>query len=128
MTQVRALAIDSLHRSMKELKDIMVMLPTLSKFIQFLMALLGDPNFKISLSAMQILCDLVTKVGFDIKPYLGYAYACFNFAVIIRSYWPPRETHLSQPLLLAYLSATLDTKVFTSVQGYNARTYQQARG
>ena len=71
MLQVRALAIDALQAAVGSVSDKLQLLPTLSKFIQFLMLLLADPNFKISLSTMQILGDLITKVGYDIKPYLG---------------------------------------------------------
>ncbi|KAK9817952.1 hypothetical protein WJX72_004805 [[Myrmecia] bisecta] len=69
--KVRAVAIDMLHQAVRSVDDTLVLLPTLSKFVQFLMMLLTDPNFKISLSTMQILGDLVAKVGFNIKPYLG---------------------------------------------------------
>ena len=71
MLQVRALAIDALQAAVGSVSDKLQLLPTLSKFTQFLMLLLADPNFKISLSTMQILGDLIVKVGYDIKPYLG---------------------------------------------------------
>ena len=46
-------------------------LPTLSAFLAFLLRLLADANFKIAISAMTILEDLVAQLGADLTPYLG---------------------------------------------------------
>lgn len=66
------MAIDGLHAAVAGVSDRLQLLPTLSRFVHFLMMLLADPNFKISLSTMQILDAVVHKVGYDIKPYLGW--------------------------------------------------------
>eukprot|EP00201_Polytomella_parva_P005862 CAMPEP_0175084752 /NCGR_PEP_ID=MMETSP0052_2-20121109/28248_1 /TAXON_ID=51329 ORGANISM="Polytomella parva, Strain SAG 63-3" /NCGR_SAMPLE_ID=MMETSP0052_2 /ASSEMBLY_ACC=CAM_ASM_000194 /LENGTH=361 /DNA_ID=CAMNT_0016356619 /DNA_START=100 /DNA_END=1185 /DNA_ORIENTATION=- len=68
--KLRASAIDSLQKSLREVSDKSTILPGLSQFVSFLMSLLADPNFKIAISSMTILGDLILKVGKDIEPYL----------------------------------------------------------
>ena len=71
-TQSRATAIDLLQKALSGLTDKSKLTPTLGKFIAFLMTLVADPNFKVAISSMAILADLVTKVGRDIEPHLRY--------------------------------------------------------
>lgn len=59
--RVRADAIESLRSLVAGMPDPRAMVASLGSFTQFLMGLLEDPNFKISLTAMQILGDLVRK-------------------------------------------------------------------
>ena len=63
---------DKLYSALQKVQDKDVLIPTLSKLLEFLSALGNDANFKISLSTMQILADLALKLGSDIRPYLGY--------------------------------------------------------
>lgn len=60
-----------LHEAVLGVKDKLILLPTLFKFFKFLTTLVADPNFKISLSTMRILQDLLNKLGTDVQPYLG---------------------------------------------------------
>ena len=62
---------DKLASALQRVQDKDVLLPTLSKLLKFLFSLGNDSNFKISLSTMQILSDLMFKLGSDIRPYLG---------------------------------------------------------
>lgn len=48
-----------------------VLLPHLSRFIALLLMLMAEPAPSVSLGALGCLTDLVSRVGFDIKPYLG---------------------------------------------------------
>jgi hypothetical protein len=68
---VRAAAVEALHSAVLAVQDTLALLPTLSKFLQFLASLVADPNFKIAISTMRILQDLLGKLGADIQPYLG---------------------------------------------------------
>ncbi|CAD7701291.1 unnamed protein product [Ostreobium quekettii] len=69
--KVRACAIDALHRTLLNAKGKGDVARNLPELLDFLMALVGDPNFKISLSSMQIIGDLVAKVGRELSPFLG---------------------------------------------------------
>ncbi|KAF5833410.1 armadillo-type protein [Dunaliella salina] len=66
----RASAIDNLHKALHDVGDKTQLLPGLPRFVAFLVTLVADPNFKIAISSMQILCDLVAIVGPDIEPHL----------------------------------------------------------
>lgn len=70
LLQSRANAIDNLHKALKDVGDKSQLLPSLPKFVAFLMQLVADPNFKIAISSMQILSDLVGIAGPDIEPHL----------------------------------------------------------
>ena len=65
---------DKLYSALQKVHDKDVLLPTLSKLLEFLSTLGNDANFKISLATMQILADLALKLGSDIRPYLGYGF------------------------------------------------------
>lgn len=69
--KARASAVEVLHEAVLGVKDKLILLPTLFKFFKFLTTLVADPNFKISLSTMRILQDLLNKLGTDVQPYLG---------------------------------------------------------
>lgn len=68
--KVRACAIDALHRSLTEVENKRKIQESLPEFFEFLMTLVVDPNFKISLSSMQITADLILKVGRDTANHL----------------------------------------------------------
>ena len=68
--KVRADAIEKLHRLVLDLPDGAPVLPTLPEFVGFLNKLLADPNFKISLTTLQIWDALVGKVGRDARPVI----------------------------------------------------------
>lgn len=75
--RARAEAIELLHAAVLDVGRVPgpwppgTVLPTLSAFLAFLLRLVGDPNFKIAISAMTILEDLVGPLGADVRPYLG---------------------------------------------------------
>ncbi|GLC41052.1 hypothetical protein PLESTB_000948600 [Pleodorina starrii] len=66
----RATAIDVLHKCLHGVASPATLVPALPDFVTFLMGLVGDPNFKISVSAMSILGDLAAKVGNELGPHL----------------------------------------------------------
>ena len=59
----RADAIEHLRRLVDDLADVTSVLPSLTDFAGFLKNLLEDPNFKISLTTLQIWDALLEKVG-----------------------------------------------------------------
>ncbi|KAI9142955.1 armadillo-type protein [Paraphysoderma sedebokerense] len=67
----RSSAIETLQTIVGNLDDSSALLPKLTDLLHFLSILLEDPNFKISLTSLYIIGDLVTKVGLSIKPYLS---------------------------------------------------------
>ncbi len=73
--RARAAAIELLHAAVLDVPALpggtAAVLPTLSAFLAFLLRLLADANFKIAISAMTILEDLVAQLGADLTPYLG---------------------------------------------------------
>lgn len=70
--RARAGAIELLHAAVLDAaREPEVVLPTLSAFLDFLMCLVSDANFKIAISAMTILEDLVGQLGAAAQPYLG---------------------------------------------------------
>lgn len=69
-TQSRATAIDALHKALRDVGSKAVLLPTLQELVRFLVGLVADPNFKISISAMSIVGDLASRVGRDLEPHL----------------------------------------------------------
>ncbi|GMH44231.1 hypothetical protein BSKO_12165 [Bryopsis sp. KO-2023] len=69
--KVRACAIDALHKSLLDVSHKKSILDSLPNFLSFLMTLVADPNFKISLSSMQIIGDLVLKVGKYVEQHIG---------------------------------------------------------
>ena len=64
----RADAIEHLRRLVDELPDAKKVLPSLAAFAGFLNKLLDDPNFKISLTTLQIWDALLGKVGAAARP------------------------------------------------------------
>ena len=74
--QSRATAIDALQRALRDVPDKRQLLGGLQPFVEFLLTLVADPNFKIAISSMQILGDLVARVGQEIEPHLRQALAC----------------------------------------------------
>ena len=68
--QSRATAIDSLHKALKNVGSKALLLPYLPELVTFLVGLVADPNFKISISAMAIVGDLAAKAGKDLEPQL----------------------------------------------------------
>lgn len=68
--QSRATAIDALQRALRDVPDKRQLLEGLQPFVEFLLTLVADPNFKIAISSMQILGDLVARVGQEIEPHL----------------------------------------------------------
>ena len=64
----RADAIEHLRRLVDELPDAKKVLPSLDAFAGFLNKLLDDPNFKISLTTLQIWDALLGKVGAAARP------------------------------------------------------------
>lgn len=73
--RARAAAIELLHAAVLDLPSLpggaAAVQPTLSAFLAFLLRLVADANFKIAISAMTILQDLVGQLGADLEPYLG---------------------------------------------------------
>lgn len=73
--RARAAAIELLHAAVLDVPSLpggaAAVLPTLSAFLAFLLRLVADANFKIAISAMTILEDLVGQLGADLEPYLG---------------------------------------------------------
>lgn len=59
--QARAAAVEALHSAVLEVQDKLVLLPTLSKLLQFLMSLVADPNF---------------KAGWKLAPDCAVLYSC----------------------------------------------------
>ena len=71
-SQSRATAIDQLHKALRDVPSKGSLLPSLPAFVGFLLSLVEDPNFKISVSGLQILAELSGKVGRDIEPHTRY--------------------------------------------------------
>ena len=65
--KVRADAIERLHQLVLDLPSGVAVLPSLDEFTGFLVRLLADPNFKISLTTLQIWDALLVKVGADAR-------------------------------------------------------------
>ena len=61
--KVRADAIERLHQLVLDLPSGVAVIPSLDEFTGFLVRLLADPNFKISLTTLQIWDALLVKVG-----------------------------------------------------------------
>jgi hypothetical protein len=73
LLQSRANGIDRLHKALLDVRSGTVLLPELPQFVAFLRSLVQDPNFKIALSSLNILGELVSKVGLDIEPHVRCA-------------------------------------------------------
>ncbi|KAL4449554.1 hypothetical protein ABPG77_007198 [Micractinium sp. CCAP 211/92] len=70
--RARAGAIELLHAAVLDAaRDPAAVLRTLASFLDFLKRLVLDANFKIAISAMTILEDLVGLLGADAQPQLG---------------------------------------------------------
>jgi hypothetical protein len=67
----RADAIEHLRRLVTDLPNANAVLPSLHAFAVFLNTLLEDPNFKISLTTLQIWDALLVKVGAHASPVVG---------------------------------------------------------
>eukprot|EP00983_Pelagomonas_calceolata_P129186 1161585-Pelagomonas_calceolata.AAC.27 len=102
--QSRASAIDNLHKALHDVGDKSQLLPGLPRFVAFLVTLVADPNFKIAISSMQILSDLVGIAGPDIEPHLRYSERCHRVN--------GKTTHSGgSPYLLKYTYALLGLKL-----------------
>eukprot|EP00163_Fabomonas_tropica_P001966 TRINITY_DN1145_c1_g1_i2.p1 TRINITY_DN1145_c1_g1~~TRINITY_DN1145_c1_g1_i2.p1 ORF type:complete len:1334 (-),score=342.97 TRINITY_DN1145_c1_g1_i2:21-4022(-) len=66
--KVRAQAIEELQYIVFRLEDSQPLLPHLQPLMIFLTNMLDDPNFKISLTTLQIIGDLIGKVGMAVRP------------------------------------------------------------
>ncbi|KAJ3343634.1 calcium channel protein [Gonapodya sp. JEL0774] len=60
--KVRATAVDALHRFATNIPDACVLMPHLLDFLKFSQTLLQDPNFKIALTALHVLRDLLPRL------------------------------------------------------------------
>ena len=71
--QLRADAIETLQKVVADLgkSDVTKVQPHLPALMRFLNKLLVDPNFKISLTAIQIFGTFVDKAGDNIKPHVA---------------------------------------------------------
>lgn len=54
MPQSRATAIDSLQKALKDVTDKSKLSKQLPEFVQFMLTLVADPNFKIAISSLQV--------------------------------------------------------------------------
>ena len=67
--RVRALAVEELQQLVKAVREPSEMAPHLSQLIDFLLTLLHDPNFKIEITALQTIGDVISLMGADIRPF-----------------------------------------------------------
>jgi hypothetical protein len=67
---VRAAGIDELQRVVSALSNVAPAVPHLPALMELFAVLLGDQNFKISLTTLQILNQLVVKFGVSLEPAL----------------------------------------------------------
>ncbi|KAL7748443.1 hypothetical protein RI367_006136 [Sorochytrium milnesiophthora] len=67
----RSSGIEAFHRTIANLDDASELLPHLPGVLDLLSGLLSDSNFKISLTALYIVGDIVTKIGLSVKPHLA---------------------------------------------------------
>ncbi|KXS19184.1 ARM repeat-containing protein [Gonapodya prolifera JEL478] len=67
--KVRASAVESLHRHATALADPEVLVSTLPDFLQFSQTLIRDQNFKIALTALHVLRDLLPRLPSDAVNY-----------------------------------------------------------
>lgn len=72
LPQSRANGIEKLHKALVEVRSGSALLPQLPQFVEFLMSLVRDSNFKIALSSLQILSELITKVGRDMDAHVRW--------------------------------------------------------
>eukprot|EP00743_Colponemidia_sp_Colp-15_P007986 GILK01008649.1.p1 GENE.GILK01008649.1~~GILK01008649.1.p1 ORF type:complete len:1647 (-),score=313.75 GILK01008649.1:294-5174(-) len=68
--KLRSVAIEELQAKVNFLTDAKNVLPFLPSFLAFVNGLLADPNFKISLTTLQIIGELVERIGSGLKPHL----------------------------------------------------------
>ena len=61
--QVRAPAVEGLLQLVSSTDDLSAVVPHVSDLVQLLIALLNDPNFKISLTSISIIGALVARLG-----------------------------------------------------------------
>ena len=67
--RVRALAVEELQGLVKAVHGPAEIQPHLAQLMDFLLALLHDPNFKIEITALQTIGDLISLMGADIRPF-----------------------------------------------------------
>ncbi|KAI9175513.1 hypothetical protein H9P43_006874 [Blastocladiella emersonii ATCC 22665] len=69
--RARSAAIEQVHAAVLQCGDVGPLLPHASDLIAFLGGLLDDPNFKIVLTALRSLGDMVAKLGLAVRPHLS---------------------------------------------------------
>mmetsp|Transcript_2156 Transcript_2156/g.4433 ORF Transcript_2156/g.4433 Transcript_2156/m.4433 type:complete len:1381 (-) Transcript_2156:85-4227(-) len=69
--RVRASAVERLQTYVRSLSDGTCIGDQLGEFLDFLLDLLNDPNFKIELTTLQTLGILLSIVGYDVVPHLS---------------------------------------------------------
>ena len=69
--RARAAAIELLHAAVLDVPSLPGGTAAVLAFLAFLLRLVADANFKIAISAMTILEDMVAQLGADLAPYLG---------------------------------------------------------
>jgi len=72
MHQTRAVAVDGLHKALRGASDRARVLAGVPSFVPFIIGLVDDRNFKVAISAMQILSDLISITGRDIQSQIGW--------------------------------------------------------
>ncbi|RKO84155.1 armadillo-type protein, partial [Blyttiomyces helicus] len=68
--KTRATAIENLHRCVTHAGDMAPVVPHVKPFVEFLCKLLEDHNFKIALTTLYIIGDMVAKLGSAFRPGL----------------------------------------------------------
>ena len=68
----RMSAIEEIHSLLAEVTDLQYLVSHVGSLVRFLSSLMEDSNFKILLTTLQILGDLVKKVPQQIQPHLEY--------------------------------------------------------
>jgi len=67
--RVRALAVEELQQLVKAVREPSEMIPHLPHLIDFLLTLLHDPNFKVEITALQTIGDVIELMGADIRAF-----------------------------------------------------------
>eukprot|EP01135_Chromosphaera_perkinsii_P001920 Nk52_evm69s212 gene=Nk52_evmTU69s212 len=70
--KARSLAVEKLQKIVNKLEDVRNVKKYVKGLLDLLGALLDDANFKIILTALQVIGDLVSKIGITVKPHLNF--------------------------------------------------------